>query len=77
MKKIILFFLGIFLCSLGLLFSILYLNLLTLGYSFLEYVEFINMKFECLIFYIGLLMIYFSLERNIKNEFLLRNKTKL
>lgn len=55
---------------------IIYLNLLTLGYTFLQYVKFINMRLECLLFYVGVFLIIFSLERKIKNELLLRNTTK-
>lgn len=74
--KPILFCVGIVLCSIAVFFSIIYLNLLTIGYSFLEYVKFINTRLECLIFYIGVILIIISLERKIKNEFLLRNKVK-
>jgi hypothetical protein len=76
MNKIFLLILGSLLCSISLFFSIIYLNLLTIGYTFLEYVKFINTRFECLCFYIGVILIIVSLERKIKNEFLLRNKTK-
>lgn len=76
MIKPLLLIIGIFLCSLSSFFAIIYLNLLTMGYSFFEYVKFINMRIECLIFYIGLFLIIVSLERKIKHEFLLRNKTK-
>ena len=76
MIKPFLLLLGIFLCSISLFFAIIYLNLLTIGYSFFDYVKFINMRLECLIFYVGLFLIFLSLERKIKHEFLLRNKTK-
>lgn len=74
--KPILFFIGIIFCSISIFFCIIYLNLLTIGYSFLEYVKFINTRLECLLFYIGIIFIIVSLERKIKNEFLLRNKIK-
>lgn len=74
--KLILLLIGIFFCSISIFFSIIYLNLLTIGYSFFEYVKFINTRLECLLFYVGVLFILISLERKIKNEFLLRNKTK-
>lgn len=75
MEKVVFFIIGIMLSSIGLFFMIIYANLLTLGYSFLEYVKFINMKVECLCFYLGIVIILISLERKIKNEFLLRIKT--
>ena len=61
--KIILFSLGIFFSALGLTFIILYLNLLTIGYSFLEYVYFIIRKLECLIILVGILFIYITLRK--------------
>lgn len=42
MYKIILYFLGVLLISIGIFFTILYLNLFTMGYSFLEFVQFIS-----------------------------------
>lgn len=41
MLKLIMFFVGIYLCSLSLAFIIIYLNLFNQGYNFLEYVNFI------------------------------------
>ena len=54
---------GIVLCSLGLTFIIIYLNLLNMGYSFIDYVHFIYRKIECLSLLIGILLIYLSLHR--------------
>ena len=67
---------GIILCSISIFFLIIYLNLFTMGYSFLEFVKFINTRVECLLLYIGIILIIYSLERKIKYELLLRNKTK-
>lgn len=77
MFKILLYFLGIFLVSIGIFFTIIYLNLLTIGYSFLEFVNFIIRSpiFWCIL--IGLVFIALSLERWIKNELLLRHNLKL
>ncbi len=60
MKKVLLAILGIFFVSIGIFFSILYLNLFNLGYSFLEYVYFISSRIECLIIILGILILYFS-----------------
>lgn len=76
MIKPLLLLIGIIFCSISTFFAIIYLNLLTIEYSFWQYVKFINMRLECLLFYIGLVLIFISLERKIKHEFLLRNKTK-
>lgn len=77
MFKLMLYFLGVFLVSVGIFFTIIYLNLLTMGYSFLDFVKFIIRSpiFWCIL--IGVLCIVISLERWIKNEFLLRHNFKL
>lgn len=77
MFKLLLYFLGVFLVSVGIFFTIIYLNLLTMGYSFLDFVKFIIRSpiFWCIL--IGVLCIVISLERWIKNEFLLRHNFKL
>ena len=67
---------GIILCSLGLMFIFLYSNLLTLGYSFLEYVHFITKRFECLLFIFGVVLIIMAMKGKIKNVLLLRLFTK-
>lgn len=58
-------FLFIFLIGFGLLlissfYIIAYLNLLTIGYSFLEYVKYIIVRPECLVGIIGISMILIS-----------------
>lgn len=62
----ILFLLGITLTVIGLTNIILYLNLLVNGYTFLEYVNFIIRRFECLSLIIGILLIYISIYRRKK-----------
>ena len=58
----IFFFLIVFeLTVIGCVYSISYLNLLTLGYSFLEYVQFIMKRFECLYTIIGIIIIMLDL----------------
>ena len=58
--RIMLFLLGIILCSIGLSFTIIYLNLLNMGYNFKEYVHFIISKWECLIILVGFFFIFLS-----------------
>ncbi len=70
------FIIGVFLCSIGLTFFILYLNLLQLGYSFLEFVKFINTRVEFLVFYFGILFIIFSKKGWFKNVLFLRFTNK-
>jgi hypothetical protein len=66
--RIIIFLLGILFTIVGMVSLILYLNLLTFGYSFLEYVNFIIRKFECISLFIGLIIIWISISYRRKNE---------
>ena len=63
-KKIFLFLLGFGLTVIGFVYIISYLNLLTLGYNFLYYVNFIIRRIECLYSIIGLIIIYISININ-------------
>ena len=77
MLKILLYFTGIILVSLGIFFTVIYLNLLSMGYTFLEFVNFISKKIEFYFILIGLICIFIALERWIKDELLLRHNLKL
>ncbi len=77
MFRILLYIIGVILTSLGLFFIIIYLNLLTMGYSFSFFVKFISRRLETWLILIGILCIAISLERWIKNELLLRYNSKL
>ncbi len=57
------FILAIILCSVGLFFTLLYLNLFTIGYTFLEYVYFIIRRVECNCFFIGLLLLLLKIKK--------------
>lgn len=59
--RIFLFLLGFGLTVIGMVYTISYLNLLTIGYNFLEYVNFIIRRIECLYTVIGFTMIYISI----------------
>lgn len=61
MVRIFVFLIGFGLTVIGCVYSISYLNLLTLGYSFLEYVQFIMKRLECLYTIIGILIIMLDL----------------
>lgn len=63
MKKIISLIIGIIICSIGLFFIMLYLNLLTLGYSFFNFVKFIISNVYCDLFFLGLVIILITIER--------------
>ena len=59
--RIFFFFIGFFLMVLGFSFIILYLNLITIGYNFSNYVNFIIRRFECYYIFIGLFIIVLTL----------------
>ena len=63
---------GIFLASIGFMFVLLYTNLLTLGYNFWDFVQFISTRVECLLFVFGWILIFISIERRKRNVLLLR-----
>ena len=76
MLRIIFLILGILCSSVGLMFFILYLNLLTLGYSFSNLVHFIISRGECLLFFFGIFIIIISWKGAVICELLLRSRTK-
>ena len=68
--RIFLFLFGFGLTLIGTLYIISYLNLLTIGYNFFEYVKFIISRLECWNIIIGLFCISFSINKKgeLKNE---------
>ena len=61
MMRIFFFLVGFALLVIGLVFTILYLNLLTIGYNFSFYVYFITRRIECYYTIIGFLTILLTL----------------
>lgn len=61
MIRIVFFLTGFGFALIGSLYIISYLNLMTIGYNFLEYVKFIISKVECWFLVIGFIFIWFSL----------------
>lgn len=55
------FLLGFGLTVIGFVYIISYLNLMTIGYNFSEYVNFIIRQVECLYAVIGLLLIFLTI----------------
>lgn len=55
--RIFIFLIGFGLTVIGFVFIISYLNLLTIGYNFMEYVNFISRRIECLYAVIGIILI--------------------
>lgn len=60
MLKLLLLILGMLFASLGLVNILFYLNLVFVGYSMFDFIIFIFSNFYTLLFWIGLVMIYFS-----------------
>lgn len=58
--RIIFLLIGILLVVIGITSIILYLNLLSIGYSFSEYVNFTIRRLECINLVIGLIIIYIT-----------------
>ena len=54
--RIFLFLLGFGLTTIGLMYITIYLNLITIGYNFFEYANFIIRRIECLNFFIGIIL---------------------
>lgn len=77
MTRFFFFLIGFGLTLIGCIYIIIYLNLTTIGYNFLEYVKFIIRRPECLISVVGLIIIYFSIPKEENNELHIRYFTKL
>lgn len=60
MVRVFSFLVGFGFCVLGFVYIISYLNLISLGYNFLEYVNFIIRRVECLNLVFGILIMIIS-----------------
>ena len=61
MLRVFFFMFGFGLMVVGFTYVILYLNLLTIGYNFYEYVNFIFSRFECYLIFVGFIILILSL----------------
>ena len=59
--RIFFFLIGFGLTVIGSVYILVYLNLLTIGYNFLEYVNFIIRRIECLIALLGVIIMSISI----------------
>ena len=62
-KKIFYFILGIILCSYYLMICIIYLNLLKMDYSFLDYLKSIILNYEIINLILGIIFIILSFRK--------------
>jgi len=72
MRRIFFFLIGFGLTLIGSLYIIMYLNLTTIGYNFWEYVNFIIKRVECWNLIVGLVIMFFSIIKEDKNELSIR-----
>lgn len=70
MNRIVLFLLGLAMSIFGLSYIIIYLNLLVMDYSFIDYLNYICGKVECIIFLVGYLLMIIAVyfKRRKKSE---------
>lgn len=61
MNRLLFFLLGFGLTVIGFVYIISYLNLLTIGYNFIQYVNFIIRRIECLYAVIGLIIMFVTI----------------
>ena len=61
LNRVFLFLLGFGLTVVGFMFIIIYLNLTTMGYTVLDYLKFIIRRIECVLAFIGIIIINISL----------------
>lgn len=61
MNRFFIFLIGFGLMVIGSTYIISYCNLMTLGYNFLEYVQFIIKRLECQFFIVGFILISLSI----------------
>lgn len=61
MIRFFLFLIGFGFSLIGSMYLILYLNYLTIGYTFLEYLNFIVNRFECFLLVMGIILIIIAI----------------
>ena len=73
MVRVFFFLMGFGFTVIGCSFIILYLNLTTIGYNFINYVNFISRRIECYFSIIGIIMMVLSIwiKGDKKDEFYL------
>jgi len=66
--RILLFLIAMILIIIGMISIILYLNLFTIGYTFLEYVNFIISRASCMCLILGIILLIILIFSRRKNE---------
>lgn len=68
MTRVFFFLFGFGITIIGLIYIISYLNLLSIGYNFLDYVKFIIRRVECLNAIFGILIMILSIRKEKKYD---------
>ena len=63
--RIFTYILGIIIISVSISFMYLYTNVLTVGFTFVDYLLYISQKLECLMIFPGIILIVCSFKRRI------------
>lgn len=66
--RIFTFLIGFGLTTIGCVYIVSYLNLFSFGYNFIEYVNFITRRIECLNAPVGIILMVLSITLGGKNE---------
>jgi len=66
--RILSFIIGFVLSSLSLTFIILYLNIINLGYSFFDFINFIIRKWELYLLFVGIILMILAFRKDKKND---------
>ena len=66
--KLFIFLIGFGLSVMGSIYIVSYLNLFSIGYNFIEYVNFIIRRLECWYAVVGLTIIFFTIFGGKKDE---------
>ena len=66
--RIFFFLLGFFLMVIGIMYMIIYLNLLSFGYNFFEYLTYVFTHYECLVIIPGIIIVLLCIFRKGKNN---------
>jgi len=59
--RVFLFLIGFGFSIIGFMYLILYLNYLTIGYTFLEYLTLVSKRFECILAILGIILIIIAI----------------
>ena len=67
-KRIFFIITGILLCSYSIMFIVIYLNLLKMGYTFIGYIKYISSSIECLLLIPGIIILIKKKKKKYKTK---------